>query len=99
MAISKSQYCGGNMKIAVYPGSFDPITNGHLDVIVRAARMFDRLVVAVLNNSSKSPVFSVEERVDLIRRSLPKIEGCEILVDSFDGLLGNYADIIRLLKK
>ena len=50
------------MRIAVYPGSFDPITNGHLDVIVRAARMFDRLVVAVLNNSSKSPVFSVEER-------------------------------------
>ncbi len=82
------------MRIAVYPGSFDPITNGHLDVIVRAARMFDRLVVAVLNNSSKSPVFSVEERVDLIRRSIPEIEGCEILVDSFDGLLGNYADII-----
>ncbi len=82
------------MRIAVYPGSFDPITNGHLDVILRAARMFDRLVVAVLNNSSKSPVFSVEERVGLIRRSIPEIEGCEIVVDSFDGLLANYADII-----
>ena len=75
------------MRIAVYPGSFDPITNGHLDVIQRASHMFDRLVVAVLNNSSKSPVFSVEERVDLIRRSIPKIEGCEIVVDSFGGLL------------
>ncbi|MBQ3878717.1 MAG: pantetheine-phosphate adenylyltransferase [Oscillospiraceae bacterium] len=82
------------MRIAVYPGSFDPITNGHLDVIQRASHMFDRLVVAVLNNSSKSPVFSVEERVDLIRRSIPKIEGCEIVVDSFDGLLANYADLI-----
>jgi len=82
------------MRTAVYPGSFDPITNGHLDVITRAARMFDRLVVAVLNNSSKSPIFSVEERVELIRASIPQIEGCEIVVDSFDGLLANYADLI-----
>ena len=82
------------MRTAVYPGSFDPITNGHLDVIMRAARMFDRVVVAVLNNSSKSPIFTVEERVELIRASIPQVEGCEIVVDSFDGLLANYADMI-----
>lgn len=82
------------MRIAVYPGSFDPITNGHLDVILRAAHMFDRLVVAVLNNSSKKPVFTAQERVELIRQSVPKVEGCEIVVDAFDGLLANYADIV-----
>ncbi len=82
------------MRTAVYPGSFDPITNGHLDVILRAAHMFDRLVVAVLNNSSKSPVFSVQERVELIRASIPQVEGCEIVVDSFDGLLANYCDVV-----
>lgn len=82
------------MRTAVYPGSFDPITNGHLDVILRAAHMFDRLVVAVLNNSSKKPVFTAQERVELIRQSLPPVEGCEIVVDAFDGLLANYADIV-----
>ncbi len=82
------------MRTAVYPGSFDPITNGHLDVILRAAHMFDRLVVAVLNNSSKKPVFTAQERVELIRQSLPPVEGCEIMVDAFDGLLANYADIV-----
>ena len=82
------------MKTAVYPGSFDPITNGHLDVIIRAANIFDKLVVAVLNNSSKHPVFSVEERVELIRESVPKIPGCEITVTSFDGLLADFAQEI-----
>ncbi len=53
------------MRTAVYPGSFDPITNGHLDVIIRAANIFDKLVVAVLNNSNKHPIFTVEERVEL----------------------------------
>ena len=82
------------MKTAVYPGSFDPITNGHLDVIIRAANIFDKLVVAVLNNSSKHPVFSVAERVELIRESVPKIPGCEITVTSFDGLLADFAQEI-----
>ncbi|MBE6934913.1 MAG: pantetheine-phosphate adenylyltransferase [Ruminococcaceae bacterium] len=82
------------MKTAVYPGSFDPITNGHLDIIIRAANIFDRLVVAVLNNSSKTPLFTVEERVELIRDSIPKVPGCEIEVTSFDGLLADFAQSI-----
>lgn len=74
--------------VAVYPGSFDPVTNGHLDIIHRAANVFDKLIVAVLNNSSKNPLFTVEERVDLLRqvtRDLPNVE-----VDSFRDLLVNY---------
>lgn len=82
------------MKTAVYPGSFDPITNGHLDIIIRAANVFDRLVVAVLNNSNKHPIFTVEERVELIRESIPKIPNCEIVVTSFDGLLADFAQSI-----
>lgn len=74
--------------VAVYPGSFDPVTNGHLDIIHRAAKVFDKLVVAVLNNSSKNPLFSVDERVDLLRKvtsDLPNVE-----IDSFSGLLVHY---------
>jgi pantetheine-phosphate adenylyltransferase len=77
-------------RLAVYPGSFDPITNGHLDIIERGARIFDRIVVAVLRNLEKAPLFSVDERVALIRetfREHPKVE-----VDTFDGgLLVDYA--------
>ena len=76
------------MKICVYPGSFDPVTNGHLDIIYRASRMCDKLIVAVLVNHSKKPVFSLEERVELLRCALhdrPDIE-----IDSFSGLLVNY---------
>ena len=79
------------MKTAVYPGSFDPITNGHLDVIIRAANVFDKLVVAVLNNANKRPIFTVEERVEFIRESVPKMPSCEIIVTSFDGLLADFA--------
>jgi pantetheine-phosphate adenylyltransferase len=77
--------------IAIYPGSFDPITLGHLDVIERACKLFERAIVAVLRNPSKSPLFTVSERLEQIRLStqhLPNIE-----VDSFDGLTVNYAQI------
>ncbi|PRZ13663.1 phosphopantetheine adenylyltransferase [Laceyella sediminis] len=76
------------MKVAVYPGSFDPITYGHLDIIERGAKVFDKIIVAVLVNSSKKPLFSVEERKALISQAtahLPMVE-----VDSFDGLLVDY---------
>lgn len=75
--------------IAVYPGSFDPITNGHLDLIERAARLCDRLIVAVLRNEAKQPLFTVEERMEMLRetvRDYPSVQ-----VDSFDGLLVDYA--------
>lgn len=74
--------------LAIYPGSFDPITNGHLDLIERGARLFDRLVVAILRNESKEPLFSVEERMEMLRevvREFPNVE-----VDSFHGLLVDY---------
>lgn len=77
------------MRIAVYPGSFDPITNGHLDVIERASRLYDKLVVGVLNNSNKRPMFSAEERVDMIRRVTRHLENVE--VDTFTGLLVDFA--------
>lgn len=77
------------MKRAVYPGSFDPVTFGHLDVIRRASEMFDVLVVSVLNNKVKTPLFSVEERVMILREATKDIPNVE--VDSFSGLLINYA--------
>ncbi|MCY1690532.1 pantetheine-phosphate adenylyltransferase [Exiguobacterium sp. SL14] len=76
-------------RIAICPGSFDPITNGHLDIIERAVPIFDEIIVAVLNNSSKRPLFSVQERMELIAdvtSHLPQIK-----VDSFNGLLVDYA--------
>ncbi|AOT01174.1 phosphopantetheine adenylyltransferase [Exiguobacterium indicum] len=76
-------------RIAICPGSFDPITNGHLDIIERAVPIFDEIIVAVLNNSSKQPLFSVQERMELIAdvtSHLPQIK-----VDSFNGLLVDYA--------
>jgi pantetheine-phosphate adenylyltransferase len=76
------------MRIAVYPGSFDPLTNGHLDIIRRASRLFDRLLVAVLENEGKSPVFSVRERMELIARCTDHIPGVE--VHSFSGLLVDF---------
>lgn len=77
------------MKKAVYPGSFDPMTFGHLDIIKRAAEMFDELIVAVLNNQSKTPLFSVEERVKILQEATKDIPN--VKVDSFSGLLINYA--------
>ncbi|MCI8692395.1 MAG: pantetheine-phosphate adenylyltransferase [Lachnospiraceae bacterium] len=77
------------MKRAVYPGSFDPVTYGHLDVIKRASEMFDVLIVSVLNNKMKNPLFSVEERVKILKEATKDIPN--VTVDSFTGLLINYA--------
>jgi pantetheine-phosphate adenylyltransferase len=76
------------MRTAVYPGSFDPLTNGHLDIIHRAARLFDRVLVSVLQNEGKSPVFSVQERMALIAGCTREIPGVE--VHSFSGLLVDF---------
>ena len=77
------------MKVAIYPGSFDPITSGHLNIIRRAANIFDKLIVCVMVNSAKSPMFSREERVSLIERVVADIPNVEI--DSSDELLADYA--------
>jgi pantetheine-phosphate adenylyltransferase len=76
------------MHRAVYPGSFDPLTNGHLDIIRRATHLFDRVLVAVLENEGKSPLFSVAERMELINRCTAAIPGVE--VHSFSGLLVDF---------
>jgi pantetheine-phosphate adenylyltransferase len=80
------------MSVAVYPGSFDPITNGHLDVIRRAAGAFDRIVVGVLANPRKQPLLPVDERIDIIRRALAAdgASADRIEVDSFDGLTVDF---------
>lgn len=77
------------MRTAIYPGTFDPITNGHLDVIERACRIFDRVIVAVAENKSKSPLFSTEERVALISENLATNRRAEVL--HFDGLIVDLA--------
>ena len=74
---------------AVYPGTFDPITNGHLDIITRGVRLFDRIIIAILNNPEKNPLFALEERVEILQAvvgTLPKVS-----VEAFDGLLIDYA--------
>lgn len=76
------------MAVAVYPGSFDPITYGHLDMIARAASLFDRLIVAVLNNPNKTPLFTVEERLRLLKETTRQFSNVE--VDSFYGLQVDY---------
>lgn len=76
------------MRIAVYPGSFDPVTNGHLDIIKRSANVFDKVVVGVLNNSGKKPLFSIEERVDMLKEVTRDLDNVEI--DSFTGLLVDF---------
>ena len=77
------------MKTAIYPGSFDPVTYGHLDVIKRASRIFDELTVSVLNNKLKTPLFSVEERVKILQEAVKDIPN--VKVESFSGLLVDYA--------
>lgn len=78
------------MSIAIYPGSFDPVTKGHLDIIERAAKISNKLIVAVLMNSSKSPLFSVEERVNMLKEVTRHIDNVEIM--SFSGLLVDFAN-------
>jgi len=76
-------------RVAVFPGSFDPLTNGHVDIILRGARLFDSIVVAILRNAEKDPLFTPEERVDTVRevfREYPNVD-----VESFEGLLVDYA--------
>jgi len=74
---------------AIYPGSFDPLTNGHLDLIARAAKIFDHLVVAILRNSSKNPLFTVEERVAMLSEGIAEFEN--VSISTFDGLLVDFA--------
>jgi pantetheine-phosphate adenylyltransferase len=76
-------------RIAIYPGSFDPLTNGHVDIITRGARLFDQIVVGLLNNPEKAPLFSVEEREGIIREVFADLGNVE--VDVFHGLLVDYA--------
>lgn len=75
--------------VAIYPGSFDPVTNGHLDLIARGEKMFDRLIVAVLKNAEKAPLFSLSERVEMLREVTKQWDTVE--VDVFEGLLVEYA--------
>ena len=77
------------MRIAVYPGSFDPITNGHVDIIERASRVFDKVIVGVLRNRNKEPLFSASERVQLVRLASEHL--ANVCVESFDGLLVEFA--------
>jgi pantetheine-phosphate adenylyltransferase len=76
--------------LAVYPGSFDPLTNGHVDIISRGARLFDRIVVAILVNAEKAPMFSIAERVEIAREVFG--DQANVEVDTFDGLLVDYVE-------
>jgi pantetheine-phosphate adenylyltransferase len=87
------------MRRVVCPGSFDPVTNGHLDVIARAANLHDEVVVAVFRNSNKTPLFTIDERVELLREATAKIPN--VRVDKFDGLIVDYCkanDIAAIVK-
>ena len=76
------------MRTAIYPGSFDPLTNGHLDVVQRAAKLFDRVIVAVAKNESKNPLFTLEEREALVKKAVAHLP--HVTTDAFDGLLVEY---------
>jgi pantetheine-phosphate adenylyltransferase len=78
------------MRIAVYPGSFDPLTNGHVDIIRRGARLFDRIVVAILVNEQKTPLFTTEERLAMVREAFAG--DATVQVDTFDGLLVDFVE-------
>ena len=76
------------MNVAVYPGSFDPVTNGHLDIIRRASKIYDKVIVGVLTNRSKNPIFSAEKRMELMKKAVADIDNIE--VDCFNGLLVDF---------
>jgi pantetheine-phosphate adenylyltransferase len=76
-------------RTAVYPGTFDPVTHGHLDLVERGSRHYDRLILAVLRNDTKEPLFSVQERIELLRTAIGKRD--DVVIASFDGLLVDYA--------
>lgn len=76
------------MRLAVYPGSFDPVTNGHIDILEKTSRVFDKIVVSVVHNVTKQALFSLDERVELIKESTKHLNNIE--VESFNGLLANY---------
>jgi pantetheine-phosphate adenylyltransferase len=78
------------MRTVIYPGSFDPFTNGHLDLVHRAAKLFDQVIVAVARNEGKGPLFSVDERFELVRQSIKGLGN--VTVDAFDGLLVDYVE-------
>jgi pantetheine-phosphate adenylyltransferase len=78
------------MRTVIYPGSFDPLTNGHLDVIQRATKLFDKVIVAVAQNESKNPLFELSERVNMVQQAIQHLPAVE--VDSFDGLLVDYVE-------
>jgi pantetheine-phosphate adenylyltransferase len=78
------------MRIVIYPGSFDPITNGHLDIIQRAAKLFDKVIVAVARNESKNPLFTLQERIELVSVSAKHLPN--VVCDTFEGLLVNYVE-------
>jgi len=87
--IDKKETETDQKKIAIYPGSFDPLTNGHIDIIDRALDIFDKVIIAILHNPSKKALFTTQERVKMIKQSFNAKNS--ILVDSFDGLLVDYA--------
>jgi pantetheine-phosphate adenylyltransferase len=83
------------MRRAIFPGSFDPLTNGHLDIIKRSSPLFDELVIAILNNPAKGPMFTVEERREMIEAVLPQVDtgACRLSVESFSGLTAEFAKL------
>lgn len=81
----------GSMKRAIYPGSFDPVTNGHCDVVERARKLFDEVIVAVAQNDEKQPLFSLDERLEMLKQTVGKIDNVRIA--QFDGLLVEFARV------
>lgn len=82
----------GKPRVGLYPGTFDPVTNGHVDIIGRAAKLVDRLVIGIAINEEKGPLFSLEERVAMVEEQCAKLGGAEIVVQPFDTLLMSFAE-------